>query len=271
MSYTMGFYDPINPNDAISSLLHRNMTSNAAGQQKCGLHYYHLDYAVEQTLGQYSECHSFHESSCCKNTTISSYAALNTIYGVEYHIDRCGPMSRACENFFMMEGCFYECDPNAGLYRRYSDEQVAADVAANGSTTWTNSWEMYLMPIKAGFCNDWYAACYNDYFCSDDSGDFFSCAKLYTVTSSPTVASPAVAELARLQAWTDELMSITVIFSFLGLLLIVFVIYVIYRERRGKAMFAPLMAHDADDSHAENINSDFNDKDKDEELQNRSL
>lgn len=32
-------------------------------------------------------------------------------------------------------------------------------------------------PIQESFCNDWYRACYNDYFCSADDGNFFSCAR----------------------------------------------------------------------------------------------
>jgi folate receptor len=103
-------------------------------------------------------------------------------YGPEYAPDRCGPISDACYNFFVMEECFYECDPTAGLYRKYSDQQVAADIAANGTTTWTNTWEMYNMPIQISFCNAWYDACYNDLFCSVSDGDFFSCEYL-TVTA----------------------------------------------------------------------------------------
>jgi hypothetical protein len=37
------------------------------------------------------------------------------------------------------------------------------------------------MPIKAGFCDNWYAACADDKFCAADDGDFFSCAAIYKV------------------------------------------------------------------------------------------
>ena len=36
-----------------------------------------------------------------------------------YHWDRCGPLSPQCERFFVQEACFYECEPAAGLFRRY--------------------------------------------------------------------------------------------------------------------------------------------------------
>jgi hypothetical protein len=29
------------------------------------------------------------------------------------------------------------------------------------------------MPIRRSFCDAWYAACYDDLFCSLDDGDFF--------------------------------------------------------------------------------------------------
>ena len=37
------------------------------------------------------------------------------------------------------------------------------------------------MPIKASFCDNWYAACADDKFCAADDGDFFSCAAIYKV------------------------------------------------------------------------------------------
>lgn len=44
--------------------------------------------------------------------------ATDSNYGDEYRWDRCGPLSQACERFFVQEACFYECEPSAGLYRK---------------------------------------------------------------------------------------------------------------------------------------------------------
>jgi hypothetical protein len=33
------------------------------------------------------------------------------------------------------------------------------------------------MPIKKSFCDAWYTACYNDYFCGE--GSYFGCAAYY--------------------------------------------------------------------------------------------
>ena len=43
---------------------------------------------------------------------------MNNNYGDAYHADRCGPLSDACKAYFIHETCLYECDANAGLYRK---------------------------------------------------------------------------------------------------------------------------------------------------------
>ena len=42
-----------------------------------------------------------------------------------------------------------------------------------------NSWELFQMPIKASYCDAWYEACADDFFCASEGGDFFSCAAEY--------------------------------------------------------------------------------------------
>lgn len=64
------------------------------------------------------------QRSCCAAETVASARVINEAYGAEYHWDRCGPLSDACEQFFVMEACFYECEPNAGLWRKYNDSEV---------------------------------------------------------------------------------------------------------------------------------------------------
>jgi len=44
---------------------------------------------------------------------------------------------------------------------------------ANCSDWGGNRWQMYKQPIKSSYCNAWYDACANDYFCG--SGSYFSC------------------------------------------------------------------------------------------------
>mmetsp|Transcript_22254 Transcript_22254/g.49782 ORF Transcript_22254/g.49782 Transcript_22254/m.49782 type:complete len:179 (+) Transcript_22254:145-681(+) len=116
-AYTMWFYQLANPNFDTASYWNKSLGTNSAGQYECLLEYYpenHLDYSVTQTTGDWGECQAYSQHSCCKNTTVASFETVNQAYGPEYHIDRCGPLSQACENYFMNENCLYECDPTAG-------------------------------------------------------------------------------------------------------------------------------------------------------------
>jgi folate receptor len=128
-------------------------------------------------------------------------------------------MSDACERFFVQEACMYECDPHSGSYRRYTDGEADAFeawVAAgnpgdysfppetdpiwqgtfehNGNTYQKsvfrgngvygpNKWQMFEMPIKASYCDAFYTACKNDYFCGD--GDFWACSADYRENPTP--------------------------------------------------------------------------------------
>jgi folate receptor len=90
-------------------------------------------------------------------------------------------MKPECEAYFRYEACFYECEPAAGLFRKWTDAQVA-DKENNPDA---NTWQMEGMPIKASFCDGWLDACRDDMFCSADDGDFFSCAAIYEVATGP--------------------------------------------------------------------------------------
>ena len=43
---------------------------------------------------------------------------MNDNYGAAHHVDRCGPISEPCKQYFIMEACLYECDVNTGPYRK---------------------------------------------------------------------------------------------------------------------------------------------------------
>ena len=143
---------------------------------QCHLDYFHKD-APTPEGEDFTECHPWHANACCHEATVVTPQAIKTSYGEGYEWDRCGPLSQACERFFVEEGCFYECEVNAGLYRRYTDDQHAkcsaegvADGAnvtlADGSpytceaSAWggnaENQWQLDKMPIKASFADAWY-------------------------------------------------------------------------------------------------------------------
>jgi len=184
-AYTMWFFDKQNPNDVVA----RSMGKLGPNEHDtCFLQYYHKTEPGPES-DDFTECHPWKENACCKHGTVETYTKLKEGYGTNYHWDRCGPLTQACERFFVQEACFYECDPNAGLYRKYNssvydprcdegatgyDESYAQSQNCNH-----NTWQMYGMPIKASFCDAWFDACRKDKFCAHDDGDYFSCAAVY--------------------------------------------------------------------------------------------
>lgn len=72
-------------------------------------------------------------------------------------------MSDRCAQYFFDEGCFYECDVNAGRFRRHPNCEE-------------NAWEMYHAPVKASYCDAMFEACKNERYChSEDRSAFGDC------------------------------------------------------------------------------------------------
>jgi folate receptor len=199
-AYTMWWYEGgqagradahDNPNDAVTEALGMTVPD------QCHLDYFHKD--VPSPEGDdFTECHPYHANACCHNATVTTPTQLRDAYGAGFEWDRCGPLSQACERFFVEEACFYECEPNAGLFRRFTDEQhtlCTADGIADGAivtlangasyqcvaSAWggneENRWELFRMPISAAYADAWYRACANDLFCGD--GNYFGCSHDY--------------------------------------------------------------------------------------------
>ena len=240
---TAGAADPhSNPNDVITANLGKTVPD------QCHLDYYHKD-APSAEGANFTECHPWHANSCCHEATVVTPTAMNEGYGDGYQWDRCGPMSAACERFFVQEACFYECEVNAGLYRRFTDEQHAAcsatgvadgatvSLASGGSYTcvpsaWggnaENKWELFEMPIKASFADAWHRACANDLFCG--GGDFFECAGNY----HEQLAADALAAESALPVYG---IVIIVVVSVLALVCILCVLCMIRKEKKGEPVF----------------------------------
>ena len=148
----------------------------------------------------FAECHPWHASSCCHQATVASPDIINLAFGPGYGWDRCGPLSPACERFFVKEACLYQCDVNVALYRKYTDAQHFAcshegvgdgqAVTLSDGTAYTcivskwggndeNKWQINAMPIKASYADAWYRACAGDYITggagSGCDGSLYSC------------------------------------------------------------------------------------------------
>ena len=146
-------------------------------------------------------------------------------------VNRCGEMSQSCERFFVQEACFYECDVNIGLWRVYNDPINES----NGE----NSWQIFGMPIKASYCNAWYNACYNDYFCGN--GSYFECARLYNEFDNISILQEEVENKIN-----TGLVVGLIVAAIIVIILCISVVYIISRERNGKPMFIKELMEDTE-------------------------
>lgn len=221
-AYTMWFFDRDNPNDAVSR------ARNLSALDSCQIQYFHKTVPGPEPPS-FTECHPWRDYSCCREETVESKETLRTSYGPEYYWDRCGPLSQACERFFVQEACFYECDVNAGHFRRYPPGVY------NESDPTHNTWELYKLPIRGDYCDAWFEACREDLFCASAGGDFFSCAREYVDQSKNRPSTGSSSKLS-----SGAIAGITIA-SIIGAALLAFVIVLVRRERQGRAVFAPLV------------------------------
>ncbi|KAL7540854.1 hypothetical protein ACHAXR_010438 [Thalassiosira sp. AJA248-18] len=222
-AYTMWFFNENdNPNDFVT----RELFGENKVPDMCHLKYYHKD--VPSPEGdEMTECHPWKNNACCDSSTVQSVAKLNEGYGEGYKWDRCGPMSQACERFFVMEACLYECEPSAGLFRKF-DESEALDPDYN-------EWQLHKMPIQKSFCDSWYTACKNDYFCGD--GDFFACQADWEATQALAAERGAAVQEEKEK---NELTGLIVGLSVAGALAVFglgFAGYLYHREKQGNPVF----------------------------------
>jgi len=223
-AYTMWFLDnDNNPNE--------DATRALWGEDKevgmCHLNYFHKDGPPSPEVGM-TECHPWKKNACCNKETVVSASQMNNAYGEGYEWDRCGPMSQACERFFVMEACFYECEPAAGLYRKYNDTNKTAENY--------NEWQIHQMPMKKSFCNSWYDACYNDLFCG--KGNYFECSAHYFKTQE-VVAKRLVEKEAADEEQRENNLVIGISVAGACAAIAVFVaVFLVLKEKSGNPVFS---------------------------------
>eukprot|EP00811_Abedinium_folium_P007832 NODE_17227_length_954_cov_14.944377.p2 GENE.NODE_17227_length_954_cov_14.944377~~NODE_17227_length_954_cov_14.944377.p2 ORF type:complete len:188 (+),score=1.88 NODE_17227_length_954_cov_14.944377:121-684(+) len=182
----MWFTGDDNPNDATTQMLWNHTPDT------CLIQYFHRD--VPASVASFlkpNACPPWKRRGCCRPKAVLCASVLKQAYGREYEWDRCGPLQPACEQFFVHEACFYECDPHVGLYRIFPEwmydprcdkkSEVYNATFAMEVNCKHNSWEISRMPIKASYCDAWFEACKDDHFCASDGGNYFSCATHWKV------------------------------------------------------------------------------------------
>lgn len=245
-AYTMWFFEATNPNDAVARSLGKLTTPD---HDQCHLRYYHKDKPGPEPEN-FTECHPWKENACCAQQTVMTAQKLKEGYGAEYHWDRCGPLSPECERFFVQEACFYECEPSAGLYRKFHPSVF------NKSNKDHNEWQMANMPIKASYCDAWFQACRHDKFCASGGGSYFSCAAEYKKIDALAEAKAAETRLAKEKADLQKDLQLAeekanglgtgpiVGFIVAGVLVVALLAcgcFLIMKERAGKPVFGSLL------------------------------
>lgn len=234
-AYTMWWFDAGNPNDAITTEL------GLAAAETCELEYFHKAGAPTAEDGNFTECHPWKDSACCYEPTVTTHDQIREAYGTGYEWDRCGKMSQACERFFVQEGCMYECEVNTADFRRCTDDDAEQGrILDEGLATETdcagNKWQIWKMPIKASYCDSWYDACRNDYFCG--AGDYFECSNIPEVTESAGSKKKTTNEIP------IPVVALVFILIFISIFLCCAAGCLISKEKKGQPMFSPLKQND---------------------------
>lgn len=239
-----------------------------AAPDTCAIQYNHK--AAPSSTEGLTECDAYYQHNCCKQESVASPKQINEAYGEGYEWDRCGKLTDACERFFVQEACLYECEPAAGHYRMYSDEKLNGCTAAGELTcaTWVNpdpagepdaecdpvgqasgtaitlegdlaytcdgeenSWALEAMPISGAWADAYYRACKGDHFIGRNFWDVAS------TWHEDQAALEEALESNQFPDWGAGVIAGSVI---AGLLLICFLGFLIFREKRGAPVFGPL-------------------------------
>mmetsp|Transcript_67501 Transcript_67501/g.140682 ORF Transcript_67501/g.140682 Transcript_67501/m.140682 type:complete len:340 (+) Transcript_67501:138-1157(+) len=257
IAFTMRFIGP-NPNHDV--MLRRNATGVETYRydtERCHLDYWHKDAPVEDdTPGRepesFTQCLSWKDRACCHADTVSTDEKIRALYGDKFHWDRCGKMSTACQAFFVDEACFYECEPTAGLYRKWhhheydptkdegENENCATDHPDDPDACNHNTWQMEKMPVSANYWNAWFDACKNERFCAAGSGSYFSCALEWEEFDNREVVEVEVEKIVeKKELSTGAIIGIAIACVF-GLGACGFAVHMIRKERAGEPVFQPL-------------------------------
>nr|XP_048718120.1 riboflavin-binding protein-like isoform X2 [Caretta caretta] len=94
------------------------------------------------------ECTLYFESSCCYANFTEQLAHSPVIQVSNSYWNRCGILSKSCEDYMKKIECFYRCSPHAAHW-----------INPN------NTAGIEFVPLCQNFCDDWYAACKNDSTC----------------------------------------------------------------------------------------------------------
>ncbi|XP_009946994.1 PREDICTED: riboflavin-binding protein isoform X2 [Leptosomus discolor] len=94
------------------------------------------------------ECTLYSKSSCCYADFTEQLAHSPVIKVNNSYWNRCGQLSKSCEDFTKKIECFYRCSPHAA---RWIHPNYTAAIQS--------------VPLCQSFCDEWYEACKGDSTC----------------------------------------------------------------------------------------------------------
>ncbi|XP_075688671.1 riboflavin-binding protein-like isoform X2 [Rhinoderma darwinii] len=95
------------------------------------------------------ECTIYSESSCCHTNFTEKLSSSPLIQVDNYYWNRCGNLSKTCEDYTKKIECFYQCSP---LVEHWVHPNISA--AFQG------------VPLCQSFCDGWFEACKSDLVCT---------------------------------------------------------------------------------------------------------
>ncbi|XP_054718220.1 folate receptor gamma-like [Uloborus diversus] len=101
------------------------------------------------------QCVPWRDHACC---TADVTVDLHETDLYNFTLDHCYDqlhvkMSKECRRHFNQNNCFYECEPNIGLWVVKTTRQIASE-------------RFYKVPLCASDCETWFNACKDDYTCA---------------------------------------------------------------------------------------------------------
>nr|AAC83924.1 riboflavin binding protein precursor [Scaphiopus couchii] len=97
----------------------------------------------------FQECFLYAEDSCCYANFTEKLAQSPVIEVDNYYWNRCGNLSKSCEDYMKKLECFYQCSP-----------MTAHWVHPNVSDA------VQHIPLCHSFCDSWFEACKSDLVCA---------------------------------------------------------------------------------------------------------
>jgi len=99
-----------------------------------------------------TNCPNYNSLSCCgpeRDHLITHNDPAAPFLG--YNWTACGPVSPQCEQFFIQQACYFECDPYQAAWANPVFDQPAT---------------FYGVPICASYCDSWFEACQAELTCT---------------------------------------------------------------------------------------------------------